>query len=139
MFHQLIQSRFTKALLITIIVAQTVACGGGGGGSGGSNSSSGNNVSDSVVVPTGSVTLGWTAPATRADGTPLSLTDIDGFRIYYGESAGDYTDSVEVADGTAQTVTVNDIPVGTYHVAITAFDVNGSESGFSSEIPIAIQ
>ena len=138
MFHQLIQSRFTKALLITIIVAQTVACGGGGGGSGG-NSSSGNNVSDSVVVPTGSVTLGWTAPATRADGTPLSLADIDGFRIYYGESAGDYTDSVEVADGTAQTVTVNDIPVGTYHVAITAFDVNGSESGFSSEIPIAVQ
>lgn len=138
MFNQLIQSRLTKALLITIIVAQTVACGGGGGG-GGSNSSSGNNVSDSVVVPTGSVTLGWTAPATRADGTPLSLADIDGFRIYYGESAGDYTDSVEVADGTAQTVTVNDIPVGTYHVAITAFDVNGSESGFSSEIPIAIQ
>jgi hypothetical protein len=138
MFHQLIQSRFAKVLLITIIMAQTVACGGGGG-SGGSNSSSGNNVSDSVVVPTGSVTLGWTAPATRADGTPLSLADIDGFRIYYGESAGDYTDSVEVADGTAQTVTVNDIPVGTYHVAITAFDVNGSESGFSSEIPIAIQ
>jgi hypothetical protein len=138
MFHQLIQSRFTKALLVTIIVAQTVACGGGGG-SGGSNSSSGNNVSDSVVVPTGSVTLGWTAPATRADGTPLSLADIDGFRIYYGESAGDYTDSVEVADGTAQTVTVNDIPVGTYHVAITAFDANGSESGFSSEIPMTVQ
>ena len=138
MFHQLIQSRFTKALLITIIVAQTVACGGGSG-SGGGNSSSGNNVSDSVVVPTGSVTLGWTAPTTRADGTPLSLADIDGFRIYYGESAGDYTDSVEVADGTAQTVTVNDIPVGTYHVAITAFDANGSESGFSSEIPMTVQ
>lgn len=138
MFNQLIQPGFTKAVLITFIVAQTVACGGGGG-SGGGNSSSGNNVSDSVVAPTGSVTLGWTAPATRADGTPLSLADIDGFRIYYGEVAGDYTDSVEVADGTAQSVTVNDIPVGAYHVAITAFDVNGSESGYSSEIPIAIQ
>ena len=152
MINQFIQSGFTKVLVFTVITVQLVACGGGSGGGSsdedraaisdivGSAGESGNtDPVNTAPVLTSSVTLGWTAPATRADGTPLSLADIDGFRIYYGESAGNYNNSVEVADGTAQTVTINNIPVGTYQVVITAFDVNGSESGFSSEIPIAIQ
>jgi hypothetical protein len=85
-------------------------------------------------VQTGSLTLQWSAPATRADGTPLSLSEIDGYRIYYGVSAGDYPDWVDVADGTAQTVTMTDMPAGTYYLVMTTYDVSGNESAYSSMV-----
>jgi hypothetical protein len=89
---------------------------------------------DAAVAQTGGFTLSWTAPTTRADGTPLSLADIDGFRVYYGETAGDYPSSIDVADGSAQTATVTDVPVGDYRVVMTTYDVDGLESGHSAEI-----
>ena len=92
-------------------------------------------VADAVqVVKTGSLTLQWTAPVTRADGTPLSLADIDGYRIYYGDSAGNYPNRVDVSDGTAQSATITDIPVGTYYIVMTTYDFGGLESAFSSMV-----
>ena len=91
------------------------------------------------VVATGSMDLSWTAPATRSDGTPLSLADINGYRIYYGESAGNYTKSVDIADGSAQSARVTDIPVGSYHVVMTTYDTDGRESGHSASVVKSIQ
>jgi hypothetical protein len=135
------------AMLVTAIAAtQLVGCGGGGGTSDVvSSTSTGSSVpAASVSVPapsksapvtaTGSLTLSWTAPTTRSDGTPLSLADIDGFRIYYGKTRGNYPDSVNVGDGSAQSAVVNNIPVGSYYVVMTTYDVNGLESGYSSAI-----
>ena len=48
------------------------------------------------TVQTGSLTLQWTAPVARADGTPLYLADIDGYRIFYGASANNYPNRLEV-------------------------------------------
>jgi hypothetical protein len=87
-----------------------------------------------AVVQTGSMSLQWTAPVTRSDGTPLSLSDIDGYRIYYGASAGNYPNRIDVADSTAQSVTVTDMPVGTQYVVMTTYDVNGLESAYSSMV-----
>ncbi|MGB5440741.1 MAG: LamG-like jellyroll fold domain-containing protein, partial [Gammaproteobacteria bacterium] len=44
-------------------------------------------------IQLGSFSLSWTAPTTRSDGTPLSLADINGYRIHYGTSPSDYTDT----------------------------------------------
>ena len=85
-------------------------------------------------VQTGSLTLQWTAPVTRADGTPLSLADIDGYHIYYGVSAGNYPNRLDVSDGTAQSATITDIPVGTYYIVMTTYDVGGLESAYSSMV-----
>jgi hypothetical protein len=147
-----------NTLLATIVVAtQLVACGGGGGSDVVTSSSTGSSVpvssvvssndsvvsdfptdagSDSVVpvTATGSFSLNWTAPTTRSDGTPLSLADIDGFRIYYGKSKGSYPNSVDVRDGSAQSAVVKNIPVGSYYVVMTTYDVSGLESGYSSAI-----
>jgi hypothetical protein len=82
----------------------------------------------------GGFTLNWTAPTTRADGTPLSLADIDGYRIYFGNSPGNYSDVIEVADGTAQSVNVTDLSVGTYYLVMTTYDSAGLESIYSGEI-----
>ncbi len=73
-------------------------------------------------------------PLTRADGTPLSLADIGGYRIHYGASAGNYPNPVDVSDGSAQTATVNNIPAGTYHVVMTSYDTSGLESASSVEV-----
>jgi hypothetical protein len=91
------------------------------------------------TVQTGSITLNWKAPVTRADGTPLSLADIDGYRIHYGKSAGNYTSHVNVADGTAQSVILTDIPLGTYYLVMSTYDVDGRESGYSSVVSKNVQ
>jgi hypothetical protein len=83
-------------------------------------------------VQTGSLNLRWTAPVTRDDGTPLPLSDIDGYHIYFGTSAGNYPNRIDVADGTAQAATITDMPVGSYYLVMTTYDVNGLESVYSS-------
>jgi hypothetical protein len=91
-------------------------------------------VDPAPVASGGSFALAWTAPVARADGSPLSMTEIGGFRIYYGTSAGSYPNTAEVADGSAQAATVNNLAAGTYHVVMTSYDTSGMESGFSAEV-----
>jgi hypothetical protein len=83
---------------------------------------------------TGDLNLEWVAPVERSDGTPLSLADIDGFKVHYGETAGNYTTIIDVPDGSAQSLILNDLPVGTYYVVMTTYDVNGLESDTSNEV-----
>jgi hypothetical protein len=145
-----------KALFAVVVALQLVACGGGGGssaagsgtvaaaggagstagagtsGTGGTTSSSGG--SQTSTSATGSLMLSWAAPVARADGTPLSLADIDGFRIYYGNAAGNYTHSVNVTDATTQQVILKNLASGTYYIVMTTYDVDGRESGYSTAI-----
>jgi len=117
----------------------------GDGTSGGSTSGSSTTTSGTSIAPvtgtttTGNLALSWKAPVARADGTPLSLADIDGYRIHYGETSGNYTSYFTVADGTAQNMTLTGIPAGTYYLVMTTYDVNGRESVYSSEIRKTVQ
>jgi len=106
--------------------------GAGTSGTGGTTSSSGG--SQTSTSATGSLMLSWAAPVARADGTPLSLADIDGFRIYYGNAAGNYTHSVNVTDATTQQVILKNLASGTYYIVMTTYDVDGRESGYSTAI-----
>jgi hypothetical protein len=107
----LIRAGIVRSLLTVVVVMQLVACGGGGGGGGNA--------------------LGWVAPVARADGTPLSLADIDGYHIYYGNKAGSYPNRVKVTDATLQQVTLKNLASGTYYIVMTTYDVDGRESGYS--------
>jgi hypothetical protein len=83
----------------------------------------------------GSFTLNWTAPTTRSDGTPLSLADIGGYRVYYGTVPGSYPDQVTVNSGTAQSATIGNLAAGTdYYLVMTTLDNAGLESGYSPEV-----
>ncbi|MDX1698814.1 MAG: putative Ig domain-containing protein, partial [Thiohalobacterales bacterium] len=82
----------------------------------------------------GSFTLSWTAPATRADGSPIALSEIERYHIYYGEASGRYPYSIVVNDGSAQSAVVDNIPAGTYRVVMTSQDTNGLESAYSVEV-----
>ena len=76
----------------------------------------------------GSISLGWTAPSSRTDGTALSLSEISGYRVYYGPAPGNYTSSVTVSNGSATSTVINNIATGDWYVAMTTVDVNGIES-----------
>ena len=90
-------------------------------------------------VGTGTITLAWTAPVTRENGAPLSLSEIGGFRIYYGESVASYSKIADVTDGTATTATIIDVPAGNYFIVMTAYDTEGRESRFSPEVSKTVQ
>jgi hypothetical protein len=80
---------------------------------------------------TGTASLSWIAPSEREDETGLSMAEIGGYRIYYGTKEGSYPNQVNIADGSEVQGTIVALP-GTYYVVVTAYDVDGRESAFSS-------
>jgi len=95
-------------------------------------SGDGGNVIEMLMVSVeGQLALSWTAPTENVDGTPL--TDLAGYRIYYGDSSRDYSDMADVADPVATTHSITLIS-GSYYVAMTALDADGNESAYSNEI-----
>jgi Bacterial Ig-like domain (group 2) len=88
-----------------------------------------------TVTLTGSATLAWDAPTTYEDGTPV--TDLAGFKIYYGTSSGNYTSIIDV--GNITTYVINTLASGTYYFAVTAYYTSGNQSGYSNEASKTIQ
>lgn len=79
-----------------------------------------------------SVTLLWTASTTNTDGTPL--TNLSGYKVYYGTTSSFYTVSIDVI-GNVTTYDVTNLALGTtYYFAVTAYDSTGKESDFSNEV-----
>jgi hypothetical protein len=92
-----------------------------------------------VNATTGSFTLSWTAPVARADGSPLSLSEIDGYRIQYGSNSGNYSSVVDITDGTATSATISNVPAGSYFVVMSTYDTGGLEGNQSGEVPKTAQ
>lgn len=91
----------------------------------------GNALAMLAVDVLGNVILEWEPPTENVDGSPL--TDLAGYRIYYGEMSGNYTDELPVDDATATAYQLT-LPSGSYFFAMTALDSVGNESAFSNEV-----
>ncbi|MAT84451.1 MAG: hypothetical protein CMD39_09200 [Gammaproteobacteria bacterium] len=83
------------------------------------------------VAISDTVSLNWQAPTENTDGS--LLTDLSGYRIYYGLRSGDYTDSVLIG-AAASTSHALELVSGEYYFAMTALDAEGNESGYSNEV-----
>lgn len=83
------------------------------------------------VAVNGTVTLSWQAPTENVDGTAIS--DLAGFRIYFGPMSGSYTDQLDVSSPGTSTQSLT-LPSGSYYFAMTAVDADGNESGYSNEV-----
>ena len=70
-----------------------------------------------------SVTLAW---------DQCSDPNVAGYKIYFGTSSHDYTQSVDVGNATNATITVGSAGT-TYYFAATSYDSSGAESDFSAE------
>jgi len=79
--------------------------------------------------------LMWDAPLSNTDGSPV--TDLAGYKIYYGTVSGSYTGSIDVGNKTSISLTTfsSSVPSrGLYYIAVTAYDTAGNESVYSNEI-----
>jgi len=79
-----------------------------------------------------SVTLGWTAPSTRTDGSSIALSEIDYYLISYGQDAQTLEQEVEVQAGTTNH-TFEGLATGTWYFQVQAVDTSGLTSP-SSEV-----
>ncbi len=68
----------------------------------------------------------------EADGSPL--TDLTGYKIYWGMSPGDYPNSVTLDHPGIVTYVIENLTPGTYYLVATAFDSNGVESEYSEVV-----
>jgi hypothetical protein len=87
-----------------------------------------------VAAVPGTTTLSWTPPTMNADGTPLSLS---GYRIYWGQQAGYYTNSVTLDNPGLTRYVVEQLSPATWYFVATALSPRG-ESEFSNEIAIRV-
>lgn len=84
----------------------------------------------------GTVTLTWTNPTTRTDGTAVTVAQV---KVYRGATCSAQT--VVATIPAATTYTDTNVPAGTYCYAVSAVDANGLESAKSvtatAVVPVA--
>ena len=85
-------------------------------------------------VPTGSgaATLSWEAPTTYTNGA--ALTDLGGYRIYYGTSADNLSQTIQLSGVGMQTYAIDNLGVGTWFFAVRAVTTSGMESALSDVV-----
>jgi Fibronectin type III domain len=106
--------------------ATTAQSAASSGTSSGSSSGSGN----------ASATLSWEAPTTNTNGSPL--TNLAGYRIYYGTSATDLSQNVQLNGVGVQTYVFDNLQAGTWYFAVMAVTSAGVESALSNRVSATI-
>jgi len=114
----LLEKALQTIALVWLLIILT-SCGGGG-----------ETTVEVTNATNNSVTLIWEAPTTNADDS--ALTDLGGYKIYYGTSSGNYTQEVNVGNVNTYTLTLAD--GATYYFTVTAYDTLGNESEYSNEV-----
>jgi hypothetical protein len=80
----------------------------------------------------GSASISWVAPVSRADGTPLALSEISGYDIFMGTSPDNLESIDTINDSSMTEYTAGNLPAGTYYFAITTSDLDGRKSSMSA-------
>jgi hypothetical protein len=88
-------------------------------------------------VANGTASVTWVAPTENTDGSALS--DLAGFRIYYGTSSSNLSQTVQVTNPTVTTFVVSNLSSGTWFFGVKAYNTAGAESDFSNIASKAIQ
>jgi hypothetical protein len=77
------------------------------------------------------VRLAWDAPAGNTDGS--AMTDLAGYRVYYGTASGLYDHEIDV--GCTNAVEIPELDSGTtYYFSVTASNLASNESEFAGEL-----
>jgi len=132
-----IKTKSSKLVALAFIGSLLTACGGGGGGgsdTGGTNPVGGSN--PPPAAGTKDISLNWTAPSSRTDGSSVSLSEVGGYKVYVGTQSGNYNPGIDVGNTTSHTL--SSMSPGTYYLALSAYDSNSQESQLSSEFPVTI-
>jgi hypothetical protein len=99
-------------------------------------STSGSSSSSTSAPTSGSATLSWQAPTTDTNGA--ALTNLSGYRIYYGETATQLSQTVNLNSVATQTYVIENLAQGTWYFAIKAVTTTGAESALSDVVSLTI-
>jgi hypothetical protein len=81
-------------------------------------------------ISLGNASLSWTPPTENTDGS--ALTDLKGFRIYYGTNASALNQVIDVPSPGMVNYVVENLNLGRYYFAVKAIAASGGESAMSS-------
>jgi hypothetical protein len=82
--------------------------------------------SDSRDRSSGTATVSWSAPDQRENGD--ALYDLAGYRVYYGQHPTSLTQVIDLGDPRATRQLIENLDVGTWYFAVTAYCSKGLES-----------
>jgi hypothetical protein len=85
----------------------------------------------------GAASLTWMPPTQNTDGT--TLTNLAGYRIVYGVSASQLTQTIQVTNAGMSSYVVENLAPGTYYFAIRAYTSSGAESADSNVVAKVVQ
>lgn len=77
-----------------------------------------------------SADVSWTPPTTNTNGS--ALTDLAGYRIYYGTSPDTLNQTIQVPNAGATDYMVQGLSQGTWYFAVVAYTNTGLESNLSN-------
>ena len=80
----------------------------------------------------GAASLSWEPPTTNTDGS--ALTNLAGYRIVYGATATQLTQTIQLANAGLSAYVVENLAPGTYYFAVRAYNSKGAESVDSNVI-----
>lgn len=81
-------------------------------------------------VANGTATISWVPPTQNTDGSPL--TDLGGYRIYYGTSASNLNQTIDVTNPGLATYVVQNLSPATWYFYVRAYRIDGTESAPSN-------
>jgi hypothetical protein len=93
-------------------------------------------VVSSTSTSTGSATLSWTPPTENSNGT--ALTNLAGYRIYYGTSASTMNKTVQIANPGLSRYVVENLTAATWYFTVRAYTTAGVESVASNTASKAV-
>jgi hypothetical protein len=79
---------------------------------------------------TGTATVSWVPPTQNTNGT--ALTNLAGFKIYYGTNSASLTQVAQVSSAGATDYVVSGLTSGTWYFAVTSYTSDGTESAKSA-------
>ena len=91
----------------------------------------------STTTTSGSATLSWTPPTRNTDGS--TLTNLAGYRIYYGTSSGALNRTVQIANPGLSRYVVENLTAATWYFSVRSYSSSGQESTASNVASKQIQ
>jgi hypothetical protein len=88
------------------------------------------------AIALGSATLSWNPPTENVDGS--ALTDLAGYRIYYGRDANQLTRTIVISNPGLTRYVIENLAPAHWHFAMTSVNSDGVESRRSTTVSKSI-
>lgn len=130
-FGRMMGARASWAVCSLLLASSLLAgCNGTSARSAPSATAVSPSTASSVAPASKSADVSWSPPTTNTNGS--ALTDLAGYRIYYGTSPDTLSQTVNIPNAGAADYVVGGLSQGTWYFAVAAYTNSGLQSGLSA-------